>query len=81
MVGGGPVATQDPSTVAVTPAWRNIVSDLVLLPTGPGLPPATTADVPAIRQTLFDQMQTFRQLAPPPIGGQYLNEVRVSHCW
>ncbi|KAF8904749.1 hypothetical protein CPB84DRAFT_1772742 [Gymnopilus junonius] len=74
MVGGGPVATADPSTVALTPAWRTIVSDLVLLPTGPGLPPATTADVPAIRQALFDQMQVFRQLAPPPIGGQYLNE-------
>ena len=74
MVGGGPVATNDPSVVSTTPAWRTSISDLVLLPTGPGLPPLANENVVSLRQTLFDQMQPFRKLAPPPIGGQYLNE-------
>lgn len=75
MVGGGPASSNDPSEVSLTPAWRSIATDLVILPTGAILPPETRTDIEAIRRNAYEQMQVFRRLAPPPLGGQYLNEV------
>ncbi|KAF9554313.1 FAD-binding domain-containing protein [Agrocybe pediades] len=74
MVGGGPAATNNPADVSSTPAFRNIVTDLVLLPTGPGLPPITLDNIQETRRTVNRDNQVFKQLAPPPFGGQYLNE-------
>ena len=77
MVGGGPAATNNPADVAATPAFRNIVTDLVILPTGPGLPPTTIDNIEFLRRNVNRQTQVFKQLAPPPYGGQYVNEVSL----
>ncbi|KAF9553219.1 FAD-binding domain-containing protein [Agrocybe pediades] len=74
MVGGGPAATNNPADVSLAPAFRNIVTDLVLLPTGPGLPPVTIDSIDQLRRDVNKISQSFKQLAPPPFGGQYLNE-------
>ncbi|KAF4613051.1 hypothetical protein D9613_010701 [Agrocybe pediades] len=74
MVGGGPVSTNDPSEVSITPAWRNITTSLIILPTGILGIDDPTSSLEAIRRSSYEQTQVFRELAPPPFGGQYLNE-------
>jgi len=71
MVAGGAVSQTDPDSVAVTPAWRTAVSDMTVIPT---VGVNASVDIRAIQQLGYDQIQPFRELAPPPAGGQYLNE-------
>ncbi|KAJ7610291.1 hypothetical protein DFH06DRAFT_1346069 [Mycena polygramma] len=71
MVAGGAVAELNADAVAVTPAWRTAISDLTILPSFGAAP---DVDIRIIQQEAFDSMQPFRDLAPPPFGGQYLNE-------
>ncbi|EPQ52429.1 FAD-binding domain-containing protein [Gloeophyllum trabeum ATCC 11539] len=76
MVGGGAVAAVGPDETAVTPAWRTSVSDMTVLPgfaTG-GAAALTVGALDAMYQSAYDQIQPLRALAPPPAGGQYLNE-------
>ncbi|KAJ6573868.1 hypothetical protein DFH09DRAFT_1151296 [Mycena vulgaris] len=71
MVAGGAVSQIDPDSAAVTPAWRTSISDMTILPS---FTAADDVDIRVIQQTAFDEMQALRTLAPPPSGGQYLNE-------
>ncbi|EPQ55138.1 FAD-binding domain-containing protein [Gloeophyllum trabeum ATCC 11539] len=76
MVAGGEVAKVDPDETAVTPAWRTAVSDMTVLPgfvTG-GEDALTVDALNKMYQSAYDQIQPLRELAPPPLGGQYLNE-------
>jgi hypothetical protein len=68
MVGGGAVAKQAPNAAAITPAWRNTISDMII-----ELP--ATGDIRPFQQAAHEQLAPIRQLAPPPTGGQYYNEV------
>ncbi|TFK51006.1 FAD-binding domain-containing protein [Heliocybe sulcata] len=76
MVGGGEVAKVGVDETAVTPAWRTAVSDMTVLPgfvTG-GAAGLTVDTLNAMYESAFNQIQPLRELAPPPLGGQYLNE-------
>lgn len=72
LVGGGAVSQVDPDSSSVTPAWRTTISDIVLTTTwqeGSNL-----SVIQAARQSVHDQLQPLRELAPVPAGGQYINE-------
>ncbi|KAJ7170771.1 hypothetical protein C8R43DRAFT_1059439 [Mycena crocata] len=71
MVAGGAVADMNADETAVTPAWRTAISDMTILPSFTASP---DVDIREIQQSAFDEMQALRTLAPPPSGGQYLNE-------
>ncbi|THU85198.1 FAD-binding domain-containing protein [Dendrothele bispora CBS 962.96] len=72
MVGGGAVASADPDSAAVTPAWRTAITDVTIANEYDVT--ATAEEIQALRQNVFDQVQPLRELAPVPQGGQYLNE-------
>ncbi|KAJ7137762.1 hypothetical protein C8R44DRAFT_838071 [Mycena epipterygia] len=74
MVGGGAVAQIDPDSAAVTPAWRTAITEIEVLPSFSDPP---TTDIRVIQQEAFNSIQPFRELAPPPFGGQYLNEADI----
>ncbi|KAJ7110781.1 hypothetical protein C8R43DRAFT_1113617, partial [Mycena crocata] len=71
MVAGGAVSEIDADATAVTPAWRTAITDMNIIPS---LGAPDDVDIRDIQRAAFDQMQPFRSLAPPPSGGQYLNE-------
>jgi hypothetical protein len=71
MVASGVVSQIDPDSVPVTPAWRTAVSDITVIPS---VGVNASVDIRTIQKLGFDQIQPFRELAPPPSGGQYLNE-------
>ena len=73
MVGGGAVAQGDPDSAAVTPAWRTTITDMTIA--NAWAENATVAEIQAVKQGVYDQMQPLRALAPVPLGGQYINEV------
>jgi hypothetical protein len=75
MVGGGAVAQADPDSSAVTPAWRRTISDVIVA--NIWAENATVAEIQAVKQGVYDQIQPLRELAPVPYGGQYINEVRA----
>jgi len=75
MVGGGAVAQGDADSSAVTPAWRTTISDVIVANTW--AENATLAEIQAVKQGVYDQIQPLRALAPVPLGGQYVNEVRA----
>ena len=75
MVGGGAVAQGDPDSAAVTPAWRTTASDMTV--GNVWAENATLAEIQAAKQGVYNQIQPLRELAPVPIGGQYINEVRA----
>ncbi|KAJ7691113.1 hypothetical protein B0H17DRAFT_982724 [Mycena rosella] len=70
-VGGGAVSKVDPDDSAVTPAWRTTISDMNIVPSFAAGP---DVDIRDVQKTAFDQIDPIRKLAPPPTGGQYLNE-------
>ncbi|THH14000.1 hypothetical protein EW146_g6283 [Bondarzewia mesenterica] len=72
MVGGGAVATVDPNSTAVPPAWRTTITDMTL--SGSYNETANATEIHALWQSIHDQTQPLRELAPIPAGGQYLNE-------
>lgn len=73
MVGGKGVSNVDPDATAVTPAWRTVISDMIVNDIFNET--NSPAEILAVRQNVHDQIQPFRDLAPVPTGGQYLNEV------
>jgi hypothetical protein len=77
MVGGGRVAQVAGDATAVSPAWRNMISDLSITFGFNGTDSA--ADYLDAQKSVYAQVEPFRQLAPVPQGGQYLNEVRSRH--
>lgn len=82
MVGGGVVSKVDPEAVPVTPAWRTAITDMFISTFWDSSDPA---EIQAAKQQTFDLIQPFRELAPIPAGGQYLNEVTsissIAHRW
>ncbi|KAF5350794.1 hypothetical protein D9758_010350 [Tetrapyrgos nigripes] len=69
-VGGGVVEDVSKNeTSAANPAWRHAITDLTISTGGDA-----STDPNVIQQAVHDQLQPFRALAPPPYGGQYLNE-------
>ena len=58
---------------AITPAWRGAVSDMSI--TLGFNESNNAADYINAQKSAYAQMEPFRQLAPVPKGGQYLNEV------
>ena len=72
LIGGGAIADVDPGSTAVTPAWRTAITDFTVIPS---FSSSNTSDILAIQKTAFDEIQPFRELAPIPAGGQYINEV------
>lgn len=72
MVGGGAVAAATQDSVAAAPAWRNAISDMTLSSSWDET--ATPSEIQAVRRTVFNLIQPLRELGPPPLGGQYLNE-------
>ncbi|PCH42465.1 FAD-binding domain-containing protein [Wolfiporia cocos MD-104 SS10] len=80
MIGGGAVASADPDSVAVTPAWRRMTAHILL--TTSWNQTSDPAVVEAARKSVRDQVEPLRQLAPLPIGGQYINEADIlEHHW
>jgi hypothetical protein len=77
MVGGGAVASVDPDETATTPAWRTALTDITILPVW-GANGGDSTNFTAQYQTVFDQIAPFRDLAPVPAGGQYINEVGLT---
>lgn len=58
---------------AVTPAWRDSIADFTIIF---GFNETTNAtDYVNAKNTVHSQIEPFRQIAPAPQGGQYLNEV------
>ena len=60
---------------AVTPAWRNAIADMTIIFSFNQT--SNASDYTAAKNTVHSQIEPFRQLAPVPQGGQYLNEVGV----
>jgi hypothetical protein len=73
MVAGGAVAKVAGNATATTPAWRGAVSDMSI--TVNFNESDNTAGYINAQKFAYAQMEPFRQLAPVPHGGQYLNEV------
>ncbi|KAF5343248.1 hypothetical protein D9758_013433 [Tetrapyrgos nigripes] len=69
MVGGGYVLTVDPSSSAACPAWRHTITDMVLMGGA-----NDTADIRPHYEEMHENILKYRNLAPPPYGGSYLNE-------
>ncbi|THH17462.1 hypothetical protein EW146_g3347 [Bondarzewia mesenterica] len=72
MVGGGAVAVVGPNSTAVAPAWRTALSDMTV--TGSFNQTSNATEIYVVMQSVHDQIQPLRELAPVPAGGQYLNE-------
>lgn len=72
MIGGGAVSKIRTDSVPVTPAFRTVISDMVV---NTFWDTSNPAEIQTIKQQTHDQIQPFRDLAPIPAGGQYLNEV------
>ncbi|THU94759.1 hypothetical protein K435DRAFT_839760 [Dendrothele bispora CBS 962.96] len=58
--------------VPFLPAWRRAITDMVLISGGPG-----DEDIRPVNEAVHEDMLKFRNLAPPPLGGQYLNEADI----
>ncbi|TFY77864.1 hypothetical protein EWM64_g6152 [Hericium alpestre] len=69
---GGVVGNVSVNATSITPAWRNTVSDMTLAANFDQS--STAAEVQAAIQSVHAQIQPIRDLAPPPTGGQYINE-------
>ncbi|KAI0806129.1 hypothetical protein BC629DRAFT_1144164 [Irpex lacteus] len=70
--GGGAVANVSGDATAVTPAWRDSIADFTIIF---GFNETTNAtDYVNAKNTVHAQIEPFRQIAPVPQGGQYLNE-------
>jgi hypothetical protein len=79
MVGGGAVAQIAGDATAITPAWRRSILHLSAVTVFNATDNA--AGYLDAQKTVHSQIEPFRQLAPLPQGGQYLNEVRASKFW
>lgn len=77
LIGGGEVAKVAGNATAVTPAWRGSVGDFTIIL---GFNESTNAtDYINARNGVHAQIEPFRQFAPVPLGGQYLNEASRSY--
>ncbi|KAI0695239.1 hypothetical protein BC835DRAFT_1406268 [Cytidiella melzeri] len=75
MVGGGVVSTVPGNATAVTPAWRGAIADMTIIVSFNET--TNASDYLAAQQATHAQIAPFQQLAPIPLGGQYLNEADV----
>jgi len=57
---------------AANPAWRTTITDMTILGGGPA-----TANTTLLQSVVHADIQPFRALAPPPMGGMYLNEADI----
>ena len=76
IIGGGAVAQVPGNATAVAPAWRRSIADMTIIFSFDETTNAT--DYVNAKKTVHSQIEPFRQLAPVPFGGQYLNEVRIT---
>ncbi|KAI0698162.1 hypothetical protein BC835DRAFT_1405494 [Cytidiella melzeri] len=72
LVGGGAVAGVAKDATAITPAFRDTISDMTI--TCPFNETNSASDLAASKQACHDQLKPLRDLSPVPFGGQYLNE-------
>ena len=73
MIGGGVVDQVAGNATAVTPAWRGSIADMTVIFNFNETDNAT--EYFTAQNNAHAQIEPFRQLAPVPLGGQYLNEV------